>query len=269
MPLMQLLFLRLSRIEIATEKESPLSSPLKSNPSHKNLKNTNPTPPNSKPDKNTATTSAVDQTRDASKTVTKTLTKPEIDTLSNAITNASDEELLITMKNGPPESLTPAFKCLFDRHSDRVYKFALKKLQKKELAEEVVQVVFWKIFSKRELYLPEHSALAWIYIISKSETKDHRNREAKHQKNLDLADFAYFLSQEDQLHPNLEGKDWVDSVMNSLPDKEKEILQRRLLQDQDYSEIANALGLSEANIRQIVSRTLKSLKNSFKTKKEI
>ncbi len=265
MPLMQLLFLRFSRIEIATEKESPLSSPLKSNPSHKNLKSENSTPPNLNPDKNPATTSSIDQTSAASKALTNDLTPATI----NSTTNITDEELLITMKNGPAESLMPAFQCLFDRHSDRVYKFALKKLQKKELAEDVVQVVFWKIFSKRELYLPEHSALAWIYIISKSETKDHRNREAKHQKNLDLADFAYFLSQEDQLHPNLESKDWVDSVLNSLPDKEKEILQRRLLQDQDYSEIANALGLSEANIRQIVSRTLKSLKNSFKTKKEI
>lgn len=239
--------------------------------------------------------------------------------LENGLNKLSDEELLIIMKfcsinpqnfeiktakkvsdlvklnvfldrlemHFAEQTIEKAFKIIFDRHYQRVYKYALRRLAgQKNLAEEAAQIVFWKLYQKKENYRPEHSALAWIYIISKSETKDLRIKEKRHVnhgelehslnvaqtsdafKQSEVKDFAYYLSQNSSSNPSniqerLEQEDWVNQTLSCLPEKERQILQRRILDNEDYQDLSESLGLSQANLRQIVSRSLKFLKNKM------
>ncbi len=171
----------------------------------------------------------------------------------------SDKELLLTLSEG--EKL--ALDCLYFRHSAKVNSLALKNGLNPEKADEAVQITFLQLYRKKHLYNPEHEAIAWLYVIAKSEIRDLRRRESKFKSNLNDPDQV--LSQIPSSAPNVdehfESQKEVDKALQTLKPQEKAALEMRYLQDKNFSEIAKALKTSEGNIRQIISRTLRKLAN--------
>lgn len=162
----------------------------------------------------------------------------------------SDTDLLKKMANGSRESMT----LFFNRHHSKVFSFAKKKGLTNEQANDIIQIVFMQMYRKKHLYLEKYSPMAWLYIITKSETKDYINRE---KKNHDL--FLDHLSQTDTVTPNEEVKEQINKLMNTLNDKEKIAVSERYLLDKEFSEIAETLCTTEINIRKIISRAIKKM----------
>ncbi|WP_413944606.1 RNA polymerase sigma factor [Bdellovibrio sp. HCB-162] len=164
----------------------------------------------------------------------------------------TDEELLIKLSEGEYKALDH----LYLRHSGRILSYAHRRGLPTERAEDLLQIVFMQLHRKKHLYDPRHSALAWIYVITRSELKDYRNREIK-----DFAEWDDSLSQTDGAAPILETKDEAQALLNELKPREQEVMKLRYLDELEYNEIAEILKESESNIRQIVSRSLRLLRN--------
>lgn len=165
----------------------------------------------------------------------------------------SDEDLLISLAEGENNALD----VLFSRHSGRVLSYCAKRGLSPEQSQDVVQIVFLQIFRKKHLYNPAHPALAWIYVITRSELKDERHRELRHR-----AESADFLSQIAAPDPiTYEDRDEVQALLAELKPHEQEALKLRYLDELEYEEIAQKLQQSESSIRQIVSRGLKFLRS--------
>jgi RNA polymerase sigma-70 factor (ECF subfamily) len=178
----------------------------------------------------------------------------------------SDQELLLILAKSADDHLSDALANMavdhfFKRHSNKVYNYALKRGLNGEQAQDLVQIVFLQIFRKRHQYNPEHPALAWLYVITKSELKDYKLRELK-----DYAEFDDSLSQTEASVPSIEKAEEVSEILSDLGDREKRILEERYLNEREYNEIAQILQESESNIRQIVSRSLKFLKKKHTPK---
>ncbi|KYG64698.1 RNA polymerase subunit sigma [Bdellovibrio bacteriovorus] len=171
--------------------------------------------------------------------------------MTKKLTEQTDEELLLSLAEGE----TKALDILFLRHSGRVLAYALKKGLSPERADDVLQIVFLQLHRKKHLYDPKHAALAWIYVITRSELKDYRNREIKDFKEWDDS-----LSQTAEMAPMLETKDEALGLLSGLREKDQEIVKMRYLDEMEYAEIAKVLNESEGNIRQIVSRSLRLLR---------
>lgn len=167
------------------------------------------------------------------------------------MTAKNDQELLLSLAQGDDSALDHFFK----RHSNKVYNYALKRGLNGEQSQDVVQIVFMQIYRKKSQYDPKHSPLAWLYVIARSELKDYKLRELK-----DFVEFEDFLSQSSQDIPSIERSQEVSHYMADLPDKERQIVEDRYLNELEYEEIARKLNESESNIRQIVSRSLKFLR---------
>lgn len=165
----------------------------------------------------------------------------------------TDEELLMALAQEDSSALDE----LYRRHSPRVLGYALKRGLSKERAEDVLQIVFLQIYRKRHLYKPEHAALAWLFVITKSELKDYRNREGK-----DLAprENEMALSQTSDPAPSLMDGQEARDLLASLPERERSALEGRYLREEDFDEIADRLQTSAANVRQLVSRALRKLR---------
>ncbi|MNL01465.1 ECF RNA polymerase sigma factor RpoE [compost metagenome] len=160
----------------------------------------------------------------------------------------SDEDLLNALANGEPEALD----VLYKRQAGRVLTYGRKRGLTPDQAEDLLQIVFMQIYRKKHLYNPQYSALAWIYVISRSELKDYRNRELK-----DYVELPDSLSQMAEPAPRTEE---TTELLGQLKEREQSILKMKFLDDLEYKEIAAILNESESNIRQIVSRSLKFLK---------
>jgi RNA polymerase sigma-70 factor (ECF subfamily) len=170
----------------------------------------------------------------------------------------SDEELLIALSEGVNSALDQ----LFTRHGGRVLNYCAKRGLSPEQAQDLTQVVFLQIFRKKHLYDPKHPALAWLYVITKSELKDYRARESRHAgASLDS------LSQIGVLDPiSFEDADQVQALLKDLSPGEQEALKLRYIEDLEYPEIARKLNKSESNVRQIISRSLRFLKGKHGSK---
>lgn len=168
--------------------------------------------------------------------------------MSKNLQDLSDEDLLVALAEGTPEALD----VLYTRQSGRVLSYALKRGLARDQAEDLLQIVFMQVYRKKHLYDAKYSALAWVYVISRSELKDYRNRELKN-----FAELPSDLSQNEDLAPIREE---TEELLGQLKDREQEILRLRYLDELEYAEIAAVLNESESNIRQIVSRSLKFLK---------
>lgn len=164
----------------------------------------------------------------------------------------NDEELLVKLAEGEYKALDH----LYLRHSGRILSYSQRRGLSKERAEDLLQIVFMQLHRKKHLYDPRHSALAWIYVITRSELRDYRNREIK-----DFSEWDDSLSQTDGGAPIIEMKDEAQALLNELKPREKEVMKLRYLDELEYNEIAEILKESESNIRQIVSRSLHVLRN--------
>ncbi|MGE5085757.1 MAG: RNA polymerase sigma factor [Bacillota bacterium] len=171
--------------------------------------------------------------------------------MKNNLQNLSDEDLLLALADGEEAALD----ILYSRHSGRVLAYCLKRGLSGEQADDVLQIVFLQLYRKKHLYDPKHQALAWIYVITRSELKDYRNREIKNFLEWDDS-----LSQSTEMAPTLESKDESAALLEELKPREQEILKLRYLDELEYDEIAKRLNESTSNIRQIVSRSLKFLR---------
>lgn len=171
--------------------------------------------------------------------------------------NDSDEALLLRLADGEATALDQ----LFARHASRIKSYCLRRGLSPERCDDILQIVFLQIYRKKHLYDPRHQALAWIYVITRSELKDYRNREIKDFSEWSDSVSQNSLSQNPEFAPKIEAKDEAHSLLKELGDREQEVMSLRYLEELEYEEIAQRLKESEANIRQIVSRSLRYLRN--------
>lgn len=60
---------------------------------------------------------------------------------------------------------------------------------------------------------------------------------------------------------DLLGRDWALNLIAKLPDRQRVAVVVRVIEDQDFTVVADVLGVSEANARKIVSRALTKLRS--------
>lgn len=165
--------------------------------------------------------------------------------------NLTDEQLLIELAQGKGKALD----LLYLRHSGRILTYAKRRGFSQERAEDLVQIVFMQLHRKKHLYDPKHAPLAWIYVITRSELKDYRNRELK-----DFKDLQESLSQNVDINPIIEAREESEILLQQLKPREKEVMKLRYFDELEFKEIADRLKESEFNVRQIVSRSLRFLR---------
>ena len=92
-----------------------------------------------------------------------------------------------------------------------------------------------------------------LFVITRSELKDYRNRELK-----DFTEWSDSLSQNEGSTPIIDVRDEASALLRELRPREQEVMKLRYLDELEYEEIAAVLKESESNIRQIVSRSAAS-----------
>lgn len=84
-----------------------------------------------------------------------------------------DEKYIIGLQKGSYSD----FNKLYDLYADRLYGFAYNLTHSEEMAEEIVQEVFLKIWQMREHLSPEYSFRSFLFTIAKNKfLNDLRNR---------------------------------------------------------------------------------------------
>ena len=66
-----------------------------------------------------------------------------------------------------------AFETLYTRHRGRLYRFVLRSVKARGVAEELFQEVWMRVIEARERYAPQARFTTWLYTIAHNLLTDH------------------------------------------------------------------------------------------------
>lgn len=162
-----------------------------------------------------------------------------------------------------------AFDDLFNKYSPRLYNFSLKYLKSQQEAEEVVQEVFLYIWDKREGLKPDNSFNAYIFTIAYNIIKKYFIKKSRDNAYKD--DLIYtLLQQENNLDQIIDYKfmlEKVELIINSLPNRRKEIFIKRKYDGLSVKQIADELGISPNTVENQLVSAQKQILNELQKEK--
>ncbi len=162
----------------------------------------------------------------------------------------TDEQLMKAYQNGAGD----AFDVLFKRHSARVYGFLMNQLRDRAQADDVFQATFLKLHRSRRHYDPVFPFAPWLFTVCKSVLTDHRRKMSRVRERLDQDLVSSAVDDRQTVEPRPE------ISLEGLSDRERTAIQLRYVEDLKFEEIAARLKTSSSNVRQIISRSIKTLK---------
>jgi RNA polymerase sigma factor (sigma-70 family) len=152
---------------------------------------------------------------------------------------------------------------LYRVHARRIAGYLMRATGDAEVAADLTAETFAAALLSRDRYRADMGApTTWLYAIAANKLKDWRRRgyaEDRARRRLRIerpalseADVAEFSRLADEVS--------ADALLDQLPDDQRSALRARVLDERAYGEIAVAEGVSEAAVRQRVSRGLSSLR---------
>lgn len=169
-----------------------------------------------------------------------------------------DKKYVETLKNGDYDS----FDVLFRKYAERIYAFTLGITRQSFIAEEITQIVFLRIWEKRDKINEYYSFKSFLFSIAYHEIISWLRKEKSDKRKISgyVTDKDY-LSQETEISiefKNLE--EFVNEIIAKFPDKRRQIY--KMSREQGYSnkEIADKLDISVKTVENQMTSALKTLK---------
>ena len=168
------------------------------------------------------------------------------------LSNLGDSDLITSYINGNEK----AFETLLLRHKDRVYRYIYSKLKDGQLSNDIFQDTFVKVVNTIKLgnYNEEGKFLPWCMRIAHNLVIDHFRRLNKMRMISETSPFdaTYSIFQKiDSGEKNYiektsqeELENQMVSLIDHLPEVQKEIIKLRIFKDMSFKEIAELKDIS-------------------------
>lgn len=149
---------------------------------------------------------------------------------------------------------------------DKLFRLAKRLLVSREEAEDATQEILLKLWSKNEAMSQYKSVEAFAMTMTKNFCLDRL--KSKQAGNLKLVHSNY-QDENTSLQKQLEVEDsvnWVERIMDELPEQQKMVLQLRDIEDYDFEEISDLLDMKPTAVRVTLSRARKTVKEKLMQK---
>ena len=159
----------------------------------------------------------------------------------------------------------PLFKQLLLPLYPRLQRVALRLLGNAEDAEDMVQEVNMKLWNKRDALPDVKDVEAYCVTLTKNMCID-RLRMAEMEK-ADVDEVPTMLAATDDVEAQVERHDAVEQVkqiIGTLPEHQQQVITLRDMEDCSFEEIVEQTGLTAVNIRMLLSRARKTIRERYK-----
>lgn len=158
------------------------------------------------------------------------------------------------------------FKQVFLPHHQKLYRIAFRIVQNQVYAEDIVQETYIKLWEKSKDLDDINNAEAFSIIVLRNNCLDFLRRSKDGITQELIPDST---TSDVSMIESIEIKDKasiVKSIINQLPEQQKQILQFKDCDGYTHEEIEMITGLNAVNIRVILSRARKSVRDSYYSK---
>jgi RNA polymerase sigma-70 factor (ECF subfamily) len=178
----------------------------------------------------------------------------------------ADEALLQMAGQGSKEALS----VLFRRHAEQVWSIGRRVLRDAAEAEDLVQDVFLYVYGKAKLFDPcKGSARSWLIQVTYTQSFQRRRKMRSHGLfELSHADISFEHAEAtnakspiyDDTVEGLFGRNAWKEILADLTEDQRETLRLHFFEGYTFTEIAEKLGQSFANVRNHHYRGLEKLR---------
>lgn len=166
-----------------------------------------------------------------------------------------------------------AFRQLYNNYADMLYRYGMKIAQNSVMVEDAIQTVFLNIYEKRKSISRPNSIPAYLYASIRNEIlcefranklhmipleEEFRSKNGVDDYNFNLEiDPCSILELDEE---EREKQEMLQQLLNSLSDKQREIIYLRYYKGLSVDEVASIFNTNNQQIYKAVSRIIKKLR---------
>lgn len=148
---------------------------------------------------------------------------------------------------------------------NKLYRFALTIVRDQELAQDVVQECLIKVWEKREEVAFVQNMEAWCMQITRNKALD--KLRSKHVKRTDMFEVEFDTRKERDtpyvVTERSELMERIQSLIKDLPQRQREVMQLRDIEEYSYKEIAEYLDIDINLVKTNLFRARRKIKESL------
>lgn len=152
---------------------------------------------------------------------------------------------------------------LISPFKDKLFRMAKRLLVSTEEAEDATQEVLVKLWKNNNVLSNYSSVEAFAMTMTKNYCLDQL--KSKRASNLQIVHSNY-SDRTASIQRQIEDKDswnWVEKIMESLPEQQRLIIQMRDVEEYEFAEIAKIMEMSETAVRVALSRARKEIREQL------
>lgn len=159
---------------------------------------------------------------------------------------------------------TTAFRVIYEHYSPPVCSFIKKYLRSQELADDICQNVFIKIWEQREQLSGVTEFGAWAFTIAKRQCIDLLKKASREETAMSMILSAYRdeATQAENTLYTREYLQFIEGVLNRMPSRTVEVFRLCRQQSKTYDEAAEELGITRDAIKKHMIRSMRILKDA-------
>jgi len=162
---------------------------------------------------------------------------------------ASDRDLIADVAEGNEQ----AFRQLYDRFADRVFRYAYTILHAKHLAEEVAQETMIAVWKGAGKYAGRSKASTWIFGIARNQAYSLIRKEKRTERVPDIS-----LVEPDPA-PGIHRQEKVTEALQGLSKDHREVVFLTFYEGLSYGEISSILGIPTGTVKSRMFHAKKHL----------
>ena len=174
--------------------------------------------------------------------------------------NDSDEELMGRVRKGSREALG----FLIERYERPLFAYATRTLGDREVAADIFQETFLRVFKRRSTFDPKRRFRPWLYQICLNLCRDHFRRRAKRQHSSLDDDENYIEAVDPEPLPEQQWErqklaERVQQAVQTLPPKQKTVFLLAHYQGLSYPEVSEILDIPVGTVKSRMYHAQKKL----------
>lgn len=151
---------------------------------------------------------------------------------------------------------------------DKLFRLALRITMNREESEDIVQDTLIKLWQMRDELNKVENLESFALKMAHNLALDRKGK--LENRNISLDETAHDRTDEHQASPfsalvQSETHTLIANIINSLPDKQRTVIQLRDIEGKTYKEIADILSISEADVKITLFRARNKIKEQWQT----
>lgn len=149
-----------------------------------------------------------------------------------------------------------SFEELYSKYNKLVYGIAFSILKNKDDSDDVVQIVFSKIYATNKEKLPTEKQASWLYSVAKNEAISYLRKK----KNTIDIDSIYEIEEQNSEINKVIDRIEFNRLIAKLSEKEQEIISLKILSNLSFDEIAKLLDEPSGTVKWRYYKSINTLK---------